>query len=341
MSVKLSNLLKEVFARDSVDSSFKKYEGHHSGEAQGSLEKRKSDYQDFIITYYNLVTDFFEYGWGQSFHFAPRGKKESFLASITRHEHYLAHMLGLRPGMRVIDLGCGIGGSLREIARFSGAKIVGVSNNAYHLKRAHELMEEAGITHRVEYLLCDFMNVDAPDSSFDAVYSIEATCCAPNKTGVYGEAFRLLKPGACFAAYEYCLTDRFDAEDPHHLQIKKDIEIGGGLLDIEYQHQIDDALRAVGFELLETRDLAIPTCPAIPWYQPLVGSGFSLASFRSSSLGRSVTHSLLGVLETLRIVPRGTLHVSKILNSAAIAFAEAGRLGIFTPMYFFHARKPE
>ena len=92
---------------------------------------------------------------------------------------------------------------------------------------------------------------------------------------------------------------------------------------------------------METGDLAAQAPPGIPWYQPLVGSGLSFASFRSSAAGRRLTHGSLWLLERLRVVPRGTTHVSSVLNLAAASLAEAGRLGIFTPMYFFLARKPE
>ena len=193
----------------------------------------------------------------------------------------------------------------------------------------------------VDFLNCDFLHVDAPDASFDAVYSIEATCCAPDKVSVYGEAFRLLKPGACFAAYEYVLTDRFDSQNPKHLQIKSDIELGGGLLDIDFEQTVDNALESVGFEVLETRDLALQTGPSIPWYQPLVGSGLSLAAFRSSRIGRRVTHSSLKALEALGMTPKGSAGVAETLNLCGAAMVEAGRLGIFSPMYFIHARKPE
>ena len=253
---------------------------------------------------------------------------------------YMADALGLGPGMVAADLGCGIGGPLLEIARHSGARIVGVNINAYQLERARKRVEEADLAHLAEFLHCDFLHVDAPDESFDAVYSIEATCCAPDKLGIYGEAFRLLKPGACFAAYEYCMTDSFDPQDPRHLEIKADLELGGGLLNIDRRHTVDDALRAVGFEVLETRDLAVMTGPSVPWYQPLVGEGLSPARFRSSVIGRWATRNLLKVLETLRVTPRGTVRVSDTLNLCAAAMIEAGRLGIFTPMYFIHGRKP-
>ncbi|WP_323670794.1 SAM-dependent methyltransferase, partial [Candidatus Poriferisodalis multihospitum] len=256
-------------------------------------DRAEREQPHMVSRFYDVVTKFYEYGWGKSFHFAPRVPGESFEASLTRHEHFLALALGLKPGMVVADFGSGIGGSLLEIARFSGAKIVGINSNAYQLERARQLAEETELAHLAEFLHCDFLEVDAPDGSFDAAYSIEATCCAPDKISIYGEVFRVLKPGALFAAYEYCMTDRFDPQDPHHLKIKADIQLGGGLLVIDDPETIDDALASVGFEVLETRDLALQTGPSIPWYEPLAGSGLSVASFRSSRVGRWVTRNTL------------------------------------------------
>ena len=137
------------------------------------------------------------------------------------------------------------------------------------------------------------------------------------------------------------MTDRFDPHNPLHLRLKADIELGGGLLNIDDRETVDNALRSVGFEVLETRDLSVQTGPSIPWYQPLTGSRLSPAGFRSSRIGRWVTHKSLRVLERLHIAPQGAAHVAETLNLCAVAMAEAGRLGIFTPMYFIHARKPE
>ena len=336
MSVKLAKSLKHKLSASAV----REYKDRYDKGKRGDWENKERAFTDFTDLYYDLASDFYEFGWGKSFHFAPRDPGESFEASQVRHERRLAETLGLNPGMVVADMGCGIGGPLLEIARYSGARIVGVNINAHQLERARRLTEEAGLTHQVEYLHCDFLNVDAPDETFDAVYGIEATCTAPDKLSIYGEVFRLLKPGACFANYEYCLTDLFDYQKPRHLKIKTDIELGGGLLEIDDQQTVDDALRTVGFEVLETRDLAVQAGPSIPWFRPLAGSGGSLAGFRSSRIGRWVTHNSLRALETLRVAPKGSVRVAETLNLCADALVEAGRLGIFTPMYFIHARKP-
>ncbi len=341
MSVNLSKTLKDTLGESGVDPAIREYEERFESAADGKAETQEGHHEKFNNLYYDLVTDFYEYGWGKSFHFAPRAPGESFKQSLVRHERNLVQKLDLEPGMVVADLGSGIGGSLIEIARYSGAKIVGVNSNAYQIERARKLTEEAGISHLADFLHCDFLNVDAPDESFDAVYSIEATCCAPDKVSIYGEAYRLLKPGGHFGAYEYMVTDRFDAQNPSHQKIKADIQLGGGLLIIDDQQTIDDALRTVGFEVLETHDLAVQDGPSIPWYQPLVGSGLSLAAFRSTRVGRWVTSNTLKVLEALHMAPQGTVRVAETLNLCAVAMAESGRLGIFTPMYFIHARKPE
>ena len=335
MTFKLTDIFKKEIERADVSTRIDGYQSQFK-----TVDGRKSDYSNLEITYYDLVTDFYEYGWGRSFHFAPRAAKESFPASLARHEHHMALRLGLGPGMNVLDLGCGIGGPQIEIARFSGAKIVGVNNNEMQLKRAKQYSKEAGLSHLTDWINCDFMQVDAPDQSFDAIYSIEASCCAPSKTGIYGETFRLLKPGGCLGVYEYCMTDVFDPNRPDHLKLKADMEFAGALPEISKQSVISSALEEVGFEAIKTQDLAADAPPGIPWYEPLAGSGLSLASLRSSSAGRQITHGSLWLLEKLRIVPAGTTQVSSVLNLAAMSFEKAGRLGIFTPMQFFHARKP-
>ncbi len=341
MAVRLSKKLQKAPSGDGIGWGLDEYEDRYNTGKSGGVDSRQEEYKEFTELYYDLVTDFYEYGWGRSFHFAPRVPGESFKESLLRHERYLATRLGLEPGMVVADLGCGIGGPLIEIARFSGAKMVGVNVNRYQLERARKYVEMAGLADQVEFMECDFLDVDAPDESFDAVYAIEATCCAPDKVSVYGEVFRLLKPGGRFGVYEYVMTDRFDDRDPHHLQVKADIELGGGLLEIDDRETVDEAVRQVGFEVLEAHDRSIQTGPSIPWYQPLAASGFSVAGFRRSRPGRWVTRNTLKLMEAVRFAPKGAVRVADALNLCGDAMVEAGRLGIFTPMYFIHARKPE
>ena len=295
-----------------------------------------------VNNYYDLVTDFFELGWGQAFHFAPRHRGESFQASIARHEFFLALRLGLKPGMNVVDVGCGVGGPMRAIARFSGASVIGVNNNEYQIKRGLKQNEDAGLSHLAGFQKCDYLHMPFADGHFDAAYDIEATCHAPDKKKVFGEIFRVLKKGSQFTGYEWCVTDKFNANDPEHKVIKKGIEEGDALPDLATTGEVLDALNAVGFEVIESRDLA-PTADAeTPWYLPLNDPKWyaSFNGFRSTKPGHWMTHQMVRVLEAANIAPKGSTAVSTFLKKAAVSIVAGGKKGIFTPMFYFHVRKP-
>ena len=76
---------------------------------------------------------------------------------MARHEHYLAHMMGLKDGMKVLDVGCGVGGPAREIARFAGVNITGFNNNDYQIERATRYAARAGLSAQVDFTKGDFM----------------------------------------------------------------------------------------------------------------------------------------------------------------------------------------
>lgn len=67
------------------------------------------------------MTDLYEFAWGPSFHFASRREGESFKASLLRYQRFVADRLSLKPGMEVLDVGCGVGGPMGNLARHSGA----------------------------------------------------------------------------------------------------------------------------------------------------------------------------------------------------------------------------
>lgn len=303
-----------------------------------SAEQRKDRYHTVVNHYYNLATDFYEFGWGRSFHFAPRRRGESLSASLLRHELFLAERLSMTSGMQVLDVGCGVGGPMANLARHTGASFVGINLNAYQIERAKKYTRELGSQCR--FIHGDFMQVPEADGQFDAAMNIEAIAHAPDKTGVFREIFRVLRPGGGFAGYDWCLTDSFDRANSDHMRIKNDIMKGNGLPDISHTSEIRLALLAAGFELVETRDLALESDPETPWYRPLQGRDLNLTSLPRTPIGRAVTNLALGVGEKLRIVPEGAQEISSALNAGADALVDGGIAGVFTPMFYYLARKP-
>ncbi len=330
----MNDRCREHEPRERVERTAAEYTAFHAG----SVEARKSGYAQMVNDYYDLATDFYEYGWGQSFHFAPRHRGESFAASIARHEFFLAARLGLRPGMTAIDLGCGVGGPMRAIARFAGASIIGINNNDYQIRRGEAHTRKAGLADRCRFVKADFMKLPFDDASVDAAYAIEATCHAPDKLALFREIARVLKPGARFVGYEWCLTNRYDAVSPAHRAIKKGIEEGSGLPDLWSTEEVVNALGGAGFEEVESRDLAVGPGVDVPWYMPLAGE-WSPSGLSSTPAGRWIINRTVRALELIRVAPRGSTVVSDFLNAGADALVRGGETGVFTPMFFFDGRK--
>ena len=89
-------------------------------------------------------------------------------AQIQKKAHIAGKLL-LRPGMRVLDIGCGWGGMAITLARDYGAKVVGVTLSQEQHKVATERARAAGLEGQVEFRLTDYRNVS---ETFDRVVSV-------------------------------------------------------------------------------------------------------------------------------------------------------------------------
>ncbi|KAK8068489.1 S-adenosyl-L-methionine-dependent methyltransferase [Apiospora saccharicola] len=328
--------------RAATEEYFKHWDNQDAkDETEETRAKRTAEYATLTRHYYNLATDLYEYGWGQSFHFCRYSIGESFYQAIARHEHYLAHQIGIKEGMKVLDVGCGVGGPAREIAKFTGAHITGLNNNDYQIQRATAYAKKEGLSHQLAYVKGDFMQMDFPDNSFDAVYAIEATL-----SGVYSEIFRVLKPGGVFGVYEWLMTDDYDNENLHHREIRLGIEQGDGISNMVKVSEGLEAMKIAGFTMMHHEDLADRPDP-MPWYWPLAGQWKYMQSVydiptiaRMTWWGRGLAHRFAGMLEMLRVAPAGTRKTADSLAVAADCLVAGGREHLFTPMYLMVGKKP-
>jgi hypothetical protein len=108
------------------------------GQGAGELQD-KSKAASITNDFYSFVTDIYEWGWGASFHFAPKLWSHDWKAGEAAQEVRIAHMLRAAPGMKVLDVGCGVGGPMRIIAASSGAHITGITISEYQVERCKKL----------------------------------------------------------------------------------------------------------------------------------------------------------------------------------------------------------
>jgi MPBQ/MSBQ methyltransferase len=156
-----------------------------------------------------------EYYWGEHIHLGHYGsppEKKDFLAAKA---DFVAEMVSwggldkLPAGATLLDVGCGIGGSSRILARDDGFAVTGITISPKQVARAKELTPPDV---NARFLVDDAMALSFPDESFDVVWSIEAGPHMPDKAVFAQELLRVLKPGGVLVVADW--NQRDDRQKP-------------------------------------------------------------------------------------------------------------------------------
>lgn len=115
-------------------------------------------------------------------------------------------------GPRLLDLGCGLGATLRSFARrLPHSQLLGVTRVPWQVEQARALNASAGYRDRIGVIEADYENTPLASSSFDGVYALESSCYAQgsDKRRLLEEAHRLLRPGGRLVVVDGFLRGRF------------------------------------------------------------------------------------------------------------------------------------
>jgi sarcosine/dimethylglycine N-methyltransferase len=154
--------------------------------------------------------------------------------------------LQLAPGMTVLDIGSGLGGPARQIARSGGCTVLGVDIAAAYVDTAEALTRTAGLDNQVSFRCVDIASLDHFD--FDAAYTIHVQMNVAAKTTFFTEIARRLRPGARLATFEVCRSG--DALPNPPLPWSLD----GSDSFLATADELRDIITASGFEMLEWVD---------------------------------------------------------------------------------------
>jgi tocopherol O-methyltransferase len=117
---------------------------------------------------------------------------------------------------RVIDVGCGIGGSSRHLARKYGCQATGITLSPYQAERANQLASEQGLAEQCRFQVADALDQPFPDNSFDLVWSLESGEHMPDKQKFVDELFRVVEPGGRIIIVTWCHRDLEPGETSLH-----------------------------------------------------------------------------------------------------------------------------
>ncbi len=148
--------------------------------------------------------------WGEHIHlgfYRNHSELGDFRSAKEDFVHELVKWSGLDklpPGSRVLDVGCGIGGSSRILAKEYGFDVLGISISSSQVRRAKELTRQ-GVS--CSFQVMDAMNLQVPKGSFDAVWSVEAGPHMPDKQLYANELLRVLRPNGLLAVADWNSRD--------------------------------------------------------------------------------------------------------------------------------------
>jgi len=148
--------------------------------------------------------------WGEHIHlgFYPSGKKNiDFRDAKVQFVHELVKWSGLDKlpkGSRILDVGCGIGGSSRILAKYYGFNVTGITISPAQVKRARELTP---LRLNCDFQVMDALNLKFEEGSFDAVWSVEAGAHMNDKAKFADEMLRALRPGGYLALADWNSRD--------------------------------------------------------------------------------------------------------------------------------------
>ncbi len=148
--------------------------------------------------------------WGEHIHlgFYPSERRDiDFRKAKVQFVHELVKWSGLDKlpkGSRILDVGCGIGGSSRILAKYYGFNVTGITISSAQVKRARELTP---LGCNCNFQVMDALNLKFEDGSFDAVWSVEAGAHMNDKAKFADEMLRTLRPGGYLALADWNSRD--------------------------------------------------------------------------------------------------------------------------------------
>jgi tocopherol O-methyltransferase len=203
--------------------------------------------------------------------------------ALMRENEILAELAHIQPGDRVLDAGCGVGGSAIFLATRKGAKVVGITLSERQVETARKKSSEQKMFKDVpEFFVMDYTQTSFPTASFDVVWALESVCHADKKRDFIQEAYRVLKPGGRLIVADGFHVKNEYTESEKTLLLKA---VNGWAVDsMESIPNFLQDLNAQGFTNIVQRD-------ATDWVKP---SSYRLFLYSFPALSWSILGEYLG-----------------------------------------------
>ncbi len=222
-----------------------------------------SEVKKKVQEYYTASTEdyinYYQSGWHQHMHYGfdrdlPKGGNPT--ENLVK---YMAEIAKMQPGERLLDAGCGLGGSAMWLAANKGVQSVGLNFMYMQLTLANGYAKERGRTEDTKFVCGDFTKAPFQNESFDVIWAVESSDHAPDKKEWIAEMYRMLKPGG-----RLIVGDGFKREEPFNEKDRKEYECflaGWAVPHLASPKEFTDGYLEAGFQQPYDEDITADVMP--------------------------------------------------------------------------------
>lgn len=291
------------------------------------------DYQqkvgDCLTSYYGVLNHLCALGDVEKMYIPPAmNLKVSVRDNQLLYEQSIAGHLGLKPGDRVLDLGCGRGRVAAHMAKYSGARVTGLNIEPDSVAQARAFNTELGLEN--DFIVKDFNDLPLPfeNETFDGFYNIQAFSLAKDHKALFREVFRVLKPGARFSSLDWVKYPAYDETNPEHVELMRRTKPLIGAVGTPTPASFEAALREAGFRITRSDNASTATDGL---QAPLID--------KVDIYFRSMRHIIVGLVK-IKVLPP---HFKTLINRLCLdgkAFVKMDEMRLITTSYRIIAEKP-
>jgi len=198
--------------------------------------------------------------WGDNIHLGvPCNDACPHPEAMEHTNEIMAEIANMEKGAKVLDMGCGYGGTARYLARECGCSVVGINVSEKELEVAKATAREAGLVDSLTFERGDFHSLRYADESFDVVWSQEAFLHGADKNQIISEAKRVLVPGGKLIFTDLVVAAGTSPSDRERIYERVRSPV---MWDADEYHR---CLLGQGFQILQMQDWSAHVARSYSW----------------------------------------------------------------------------